>query len=682
MARLGAEDIKNICLAGHGGTGKTTLAEHLLFEAKATSKLGSVDQGTSIADYEPEEKERKISIDSAVLDCRWKNKHINIIDTPGYPDFIGEVASAARAVETMLITIDASKGIELNTRRVWQIACDEGLAKVIVLTKMDSENIEYGELLQKIKETFGRSCVPLYLPVGVGDGFSGLVSTIAGDTRKPPEGLIGELGPAREEITEKVIEADDALLERYLEGSGVSDEEITGTLVRALASGAVIPILCVSSERAIGIRELLDTIALFAPSPIMGRAVAATVDGRQVSLSASEDGPLAAQVFKLIVDPFVGKMNFFRIFRGRLGNDDTIYNARTEKQVRIGGLLRIRANAQQPISEAGAGDIVAVAKLENLEIGDTLCDAKEVLTISSIAFPNPMVSVAVEPKSRADEKRITSALAKLADEDKTFKVERNRETKELIVSGMSTLHLDVMLARMKRRFEVQVNTKAPRIPYRETVTGKSEGHYRHKKQTGGRGQYAEVFIKLEPLERGEGFEFVNEIVQGRIPNQFIPAVEKGIREILDRGVFAGFPCVDTRVRLYDGSFHDVDSSEAAFKIAGSKAFQEAFMKAKPVLLEPIALVEVTVPNEYMGDIAGNLNSKRARILGMDSKGDYQVIKARVPLAEISSYATELKSMTGGQATYVQTISHYDIVPAHAAEQIIAKSKAAREHQSK
>jgi elongation factor G len=673
MTAIATGDIRNISLAGHGGTGKTTLAEAMLFEAKATPKMGSVDDNTSIADYEPEEKERKISIDSAVLDCTWKNKHINIIDTPGYPDFIGEVVGAARAVETMFITIDAPSGIQLNTRRVWQLACDEKLAKAIIITKMDGEKIEFEALLAKIRETFPEA-YPLYLPIGVGPEFSGVALTLSKSEDIPP-GVLGGLESAREEIMEKVIEGDDQLLEKYLDGNAISDDELTRAFAQGFASGRVVPILCVSAKKSLGVAELLDTIAQFAPSPLEGRAVAGTKSDQDVAVRASDDGAFAAQVFKTIVDPFVGKMNFFRIFRGTLANDDTIYNARTEKQVRIGGLLRIRGKEQNAVSEATAGDIVAVTKLEDLEIGDTLSAPAEAgLSLSAIPFPNPMVSVAVSPKSRADEQRITSSLAKLADENRTFKVERNRQTKELIVSGMSALHLDIMFARLKRRFEVEVDTRIPRIPYLETVTTKAEGHYRHKKQTGGRGQYAEVFIRIEPVERGEGFEFVDEIVQGRIPNQFIPAVEKGIRETLDKGVLAGFPCVDTRVRLYDGSFHEVDSSEAAFKVAASKAFQEAFAKARPVILEPVALVDVMVPNEYMGDITGNLNSKRGRILGMESKGDYQVIRAQVPMAEIASYATELKSMTGGQATYTQKLSHYDVVPAHIAEQVIAKSK--------
>ncbi|MFN3467081.1 MAG: elongation factor G, partial [Candidatus Brocadiales bacterium] len=496
-----------------------------------------------------------------------------------------------------------------------------------------------------------------------------------------PKGVLGDPKALHESLIEAVVEVDDGLMQKYLEGKEVSTQEVQGCLSRAIAQGKIVPILFVSSKKLIGIEELLNVLVDFTPNPLgVTRKGVDLEKNEETTVKGQEDAPFSAQVFKCITDPIVGKLVFFRVFSGVLDGDLSFYNTHTKKSEKAGQLLKVFGKEQRVIPRAVVGDIVAIAKIETIGISDTLCSPRKHIKFLPITFPTPMVSLAVAPKNQGAEQKISVSLAKLAEEDPTFKVTRDSQTGELVVTGTSNLHLDIMLHRLKRRFDVEVNTHEPKIPYKETVTGKADAQYKHKKQTGGRGQYGEVYIKLEPLARGQGFEFSNEIVGGKIPGQYIPAVEKGIRETLARGVLAGYPVVDVRVTLYDGSFHTVDSSEAAFKMAASKAFQKAFMEARPVLLEPVVNIEITFPSEFMGEISGNLTSRRGRIIGMDTIGKMQVIKASVPMAEVTRYETELKSMTGGQGSYSMEFSHYDVMPSHIAQNVIAQGKKKEEEE--
>jgi len=676
MAEHTAESIRNIAAVGHTGTGKTSLLDHILHKAGEIGRLGRVDEETSVFDFEPEEQERRASIFTALAYCRWKDVQLNLIDAPGYADYVGAAICALRAADVALITMAAPQGIELNTRKMWAAARERGLGRILVITKMDAENIvSYPDLLRKVQELFGPECLPVNLPVGVGPGFSAVVDLLQAP-ESPPEGTAGDVAACASALMDRIVESDEALMERYLNDERLSAPELAQALRKAIGEGSLVPILHVSATRGTGVEELMDFLAAFAPSPLLAPPIRAKDpdSGEEVDLRPAPDAPLVAQVFKIVTDPFVGKLSFFRIYQGTLTPDSQIHNVRSGRSERIAQPFRVFGKETRPAEKGVPGDLLAVSKIEDIRVGDTLCAPGTRLEMPPIAFPTPMVSLAIQPKARGDEQKISASLRKLADEDHTFRIQRDQQTGELVVTGMSQLHLDVQLQRLKSRFGVEVTTQQPRIPYKETITVPSEASYRHKKQTGGRGQFGEVWFKLEPLERGAGFEFVDKIVGGVIPNQYIPAVEKGVRETMARGVLAGYPVEDVRVILHYGKHHEVDSSEAAFKLAASVCFQEAFMKAKPVLLEPIVNIEVTVPTQYMGDITGDLNSRRGRILGMDSAGDMQTIRAQVPMAEVMRYATELRSMTGGTGTYSMEFSHYDIVPARIAEQIIARSK--------
>lgn len=673
MTSRKGEDIRNIAIVGHGGGGKTTLAEAMLFAAKVIDRMGSVEEGTTASDFEEEERERNISIDTAILHLTWKGKEINILDTPGYPEFVNQVLSALRAADAVVLVVSGPAGVELNTRKCWQYAKEEGLARFIVLSKMDEENVDFDRLVKSMQDIFGPGLVPLNLPIYKGPEFKGATGVLDSPEGSEPD-LQKRLDQAREKIIEAAVEADDELLERYLEGHELDEEGLSSALAQAIAQGKVVPILSTAAMEGLGVAQLLDSLAEFAPSPLASFRKIFLMKGEEKEPLESTDGRLSAQVFKTMTDPFVGKLCFLRVFSGEATSDTMLYNPRTNRSTKAGQFLRIKGKEQTPLAEVLAGDIVAVAKIEDLALSDTLHGKRETRTFKPIEFSRPMVSLAIEPKSRGDEQRLSTALSKLSQEDPTFIVTRERQTNELVVTGMSALHLEIMLNRLKRRFEVEVIARAPKIPYKETISATAQAQYRHKKQTGGRGQYGEVYLKLEPLERGAGFEFVDKIVGGAIPSQYIPAAEKGIREVLEKGVIAGFPVADVRVTLYDGTYHRVDSSEIAFKIAANRAFQEGFRQATPCLLEPIVLLEVTVPNEFMGNITSDLNGRRGRILGMDSLGDLQVVKAVVPMAEIARYATELRSRTGGQGYYTAEFSHYDVVPHKIQEDLVAKAK--------
>jgi elongation factor G len=705
MAKYRTQDIRNVAFMGHGGAGKTTLVDTILMQAKAVDKLGSVDDGTSVSDFEDEEKHRKFSIDASILHCDWKGRRLNIIDTPGYPDFIGACLGAMSAVEVAIIVIHAGSGIQVNTRRVFREAGDRRLGRFLVVNKMDVENIDFDGLLASLQETFGKQCVPLNVPVGQGDKFS----TVVGVRTPPataPAGALVDPAEMRSKLVEAAVESDEELMMRYLEGEQLSDEETNGAITKGIATGTLVPILFTSSKKGIGITELLDAIAEFGLAPNQVNRTMQKKEGdavKDVQLAVKEDGEPIAHVFKTVTDPFVGKLSYLRVHSGKLVGDTGVQIVRTGKPAKFGHLLSVQGKKQEVVAEAIAGDIVAVAKVEELVWGDTVGSGSGGAVFPAVKMPTPMASLAVQPKARGDEQKISGSLAKIADEDPTFRVRRDAETKEMVISGMSDLHLDVVRSRCRRRFQLEMEVKPPRIPYRETITIPAEDMYRHKKQTGGAGQFAEVHLRVHPMPRGGvkpeefitkekfpqarhhsyhedvNFLFIDSIVGGTIPNQYIPSVEKGVRKTVENGVLAGYVVQDVAVEVHFGKDHPVDSKDIAFQIAGEMAFKQAFEKAKPAILEPIVIIEVTLPTEKMGDIMADLSGRRGRIQGTDTlPGNLSLIKASIPLGEVMDYARSLGSITGGQGSYTLEPSHYDVVPGNVQQQIIDRAKKAKE----
>ena len=669
-------DIRNIALAGHGASGKTSLADALLFSAGATERRGSVDDGTSVSDVEDEEKKRHITIDCHLLHLEPEGKQFHLIDTPGYPDFIGNALSALAAVENVVLTVCGPTGIEVNTRRIFQEATKLKLGQIIALTKMDADNVDYLKVLNSIRETFGPQCVPFHIPVGQGPSLSGIL-----DVMNPPNEIPGNcplsIAEAYQMAVEQIVESDDDLMNRYLEGETLTVADLRQAAHRAIALGKLVPIICISSKKDIGIKELIRLLIDISLNPADVHHVALKDDDSgEVEFEPQEDGELIAQVFKTTNDLFMGKLSYLRIFSGRIAGDTNLVNQRSGKTSKVGHLYRLQGKAQEEIKEAIAGDIVVIAKFDDLHVSDTVTGTgvtQTHLKLPQIKFPRPMVPRAVEPKTREDEPRISAGLAKIADEDPTFTFRRDSQTHELVISGMSELHLDIIQNRLKNRFKLDINTHTPHVPYLETISTSSEAHHRHKKQTGGRGQFADVQIRVRPRERGEGFLFTDAVKGGVIPNNFIPAVEKGVREQLDKGIVSGNPVVDVEVEVFFGSYHPVDSSEQAFKIASATAFRKGFLEAKPILLEPIVTLEVTVPTEKFGDVSADLSTRRAHITGMYSlAGGAQVIQASVPLSETLRYATDLKSMTAGQGSYTMEFKSYEPVPPNVQQHIIER----------
>jgi elongation factor G len=691
MAKYAVEDIRNIALCGHRSAGKTTLVDKLLNLTGMVNRQGSVDEGTSIADFDEEEKTHKYTIESKVVHFDHGGKHFNFIDTPGYPDFIGQVIGAMRAVDMVAVMINAQAGIEVNTRRVFAEAGKAGLGRMILVNKMDAENVDFPALLESIQELFGAACVPFNVPVGQGPDFRGVVSTL-----KIPADTSGALlDPAElsQSLMETIIEVDEAVMERYFEGEQPSPEELAQLAGRAIAKGSVIPVVCLSGKTGEGLKELLEILAAYGVSPALVERKATTAEGQTVEVKPDAAGPLVAQVFKTRIDPFVQKLSFIRVFSGTLHKDETVAVVGARKGVKIGPLFRVQANETEPLDEAAAGEILAVTKVDEFQTGSCLGE----LNMGPIVFPTPMVGLAVTPKSRGDEAKLSGSLHKIVQEDPAFRLDRDPQTKELVMTGMSELHLQIVQERLKRRDRVEVDTKEPKIPYRETVQAKAEGSYRHKKQTGGRGQFGEVHIRMFPFPKGtnpeefctkerfpsmrsfrhdpeNNFLWVDSIVGGTIPNNFLPAVDKGFKERMVRGVIAGYQVQDVGVEVFFGKHHPVDSSEQAFKTAGSMAFRNVFQQAKPSLLEPIVRMEITVPSSNLGDINSDMSGRRGRVLGMDSAGgDLQTIIAEVPLAEVTTYARTLSSVTGGQGSYTMEFSHYDVVPGNVQKEIIEKA---------
>jgi elongation factor G len=712
MAKYKVEDIRNVALVGHEVAGKTSLADALLFKAKAVDRKGSVDDGTSFSDYDDEEKKLKYSIDTSLLHLEHAGKQVHVLDAPGKPDFVGAALGALNAVDNAMIVISAPGGILVNTRRMFAEAGKRGLARMLVINRLDADNIHFDDLLKAIQDTFGKGCVLFNAPIGIGADFKGVVSVLE-PPDNVPAGCDVDVAAARSKLVDAIVEADESLMEKYLMEGSVSSAELKAALPKALAAGTVIPIFCTSAKKDIGISELLDAISNLALSPVQAKprtAVKGSGDKAvEVTLEAKETGEFVGQVFKNLNDKFVGVLSFFRVYSGKMTADQQLVNLRTGKSSRTGGLLQMQGKTQKPVTEAIAGDIVAVAKVEDLHIGDSISTAAGAPKLTLPAYPTPMFGLAVEPKARGDEQKISGSLQKISDEDFTFKVTRDMQTKEMVMTGMSQLHLDVVQHRLKLRYDLEVVTKEPKIPYRETITVPAEASHRHKKQTGGRGQFGEVHLRVYPVPRDitseeellekfankskfekmrsahyeadHNFAFIDTVVGGTIPNQFLPAVEKGCKELLERGALAGFRIQDVAVEVYFGKDHPVDSSEAAFKTAGRVAFKNAVLAARPVLLERFVNLEVTIPSKYTGAILGDLNTKRARIENQDSlPGDLAVIQGKVPLAEVTRYAAQLGSITQGQGSYTMEFSHYDQVPGNVQQQIVSKAKVAAEEE--
>lgn len=681
------DHIRNVAVVGHGGTGKTSLVEALLFVAKAVDRLGKVDDGTATTDFDPEEQRRKHTINTALAPLEWKGLKVNLIDVPGYPDFVGEVVGALRVVEGAVIVVDAVAGVQVQTQVTWAHADRGGVSRLVVVNRLDRENASFDRTLQSLRARFGTKVAPIQIPIGAEAAFSGVVDlvdmkayVVKNGEMAPveiPGDLVGPVQAAREKLMEAAAESEDALVEKYLEAGQLSQEELNRGLHAGVKAGTLVPVLCAAAPKLIGVPLLLDKIVALLPGPAERHEVTATDQRTQkpVPVAQQADAPLAALVFKTVADPYVGKLSYFRVYGGVLRSDSQVFNATKSKVERIGQVYFLRGKHQEAIPEVGPGDIGAVAKLVETATGETLCAKEAPLLLAPIEFPQPAISLAAEPKSKGDEDKMGVSLQRLAEEDPTFRVHRATEMKQTIISGMGESHLEIMADRLRRKFGVDVVLMPPRVPYRETIRGKSRAQGRYVKQTGGHGQYGVCFIEIDPLPRGSGFEFVDKIKGGAIPGQFVASVEKGVHKALEEGVLAGYPVVDVRVTLVDGKYHEVDSSDIAFQIAGSMAFKEGATSAGLVLLEPIVTLSARVPEEQMGDIIGDLNAKRGRILGMEPQGDgTTVVQAQVPQAEVLRYASDLRSMTGGRGTFAMTFSHYEEVPPHVTERVVAEAK--------
>jgi elongation factor G len=690
MSKYKVEDIRNIALCGHGGCGKTTLADKLLVKTGAVSGEPSVDAGTSIGDFDPEEKAHKRTIESSVTHFEHAGKRFNVVDTPGYADFIGQTIGALRGVDTAVIVINAHSGIEVNTRRVFKEAEKAGIGRMIVINKMDEHNVDFPALIERIRDTFGTQCVLFNVPIGHGGDFKGVASTL--DSKTNVSGALVNPTELHTSLIESIIEVDEELMMKYFDGEEPTHEQLDALIVRAVAAGTLIPIVCCSAKTGVGLAELLDALVECAVPP-SAIARQATREGTEYEVKADPSGPLVAQVFKTRIDPFVQKLSFIRVFSGMIKKDETVPTTTARKGMKLGPLLEVQGGETKPVDTASAGDIVAIAKMEELHTGTSLGVAE----MPKIPFPTPMVGVAVTPKSRNDEAKLSASLHKIVEEDSTFKLDRDAQTKELVTTGMSELHLQIIRERLHRRDKLDVDTKPPKIPFRETIQVPAEGSYRHKKQSGGRGQFGEVHIRMFPFPRGtkpeefctkerfphlkefhfddkHNFVWVNSVVGGTIPSNFLPAVEKGFKERMEKGVIAGHTVQDVAVEVHFGKYHDVDSSEAAFKIAGSMAFRNVFQQARPALLEPVVKMEITVPESNVGDVYSDMSSRGGRVQGSDAAGGgYQTVFAEVPLREVTTYARTLSSMTGGQGSFSMDFAHYDVMPGNVQQEVISKA---------
>ncbi len=686
MKEYRTEQIRNVVLLGHGGTGKTSLAEAAFFSSGGNSRMGKVEDGTTASDFEADEIKRKISLSLALIPCEWDGHKINIIDTPGYSDFVGEVKSGIRAADIGAIVVDAVAGVQVGTEMAWRNADEASLPRVIFINRMDRENANFGQALQNLQERYGKKVAPLALPIGAQDSFSGVINLIEmkaymGEKGTPadvPADMADAAASAREQLVEAVAEADDDLLAKYLDGEEPAPEELTAALKKGTAEGVVYPVFAGSSTKNIGVSKFLDALVADCPSPADVAPRAAKSAAGEEQLKADAAGPLAALVFKTSADQFVGRLTYLRVVSGTLKGDSHVWNANQSADERVGQLILLKGKTQDHAPSLAAGDIGAVAKLAHTVTGDTLCTKEHAVTLPPLAFPKPPFNIAVTPRGKGDVDKLGPSLHRIAEEDPTLYVHRDETTGETIISGMGETHVEVAAEKMKRKFGVEVDLHPPKVPYRETVTSRVDSEYIHKKQTGGHGQYARVAIVVEP-NKGGGYEFVDKVVGGAVPRNFIPAVEKGVHEAMNDGALAHFPMVDVRVTLVDGKEHPVDSSEMAFKLAGSQALKQGALKANPVLLEPVVTMKIRVPESNTGDVMSDLNGKRAKVHGMSPEGNgLTVIDAEAPLAEVLRYATDLRSITQGRGSFEMQFDHYDEVPAHIAQKVIAEAQKARE----
>jgi elongation factor G len=685
-----AASIRNVAVVGHGGSGKTQLVSALLFDAGMVNRLGKVDEGNTVTDYDEEEIARKHTLSASLAYAEWNKTKINLIDTPGFGNFFSDARAAMHVADAALVVVDGVSGVEVQTEKAWAVADELQLPRLVAVNRLDRDRASLERVLESLRQTLGRAIVPIQLPIGEEKNFSGVVDlvsmkayTFAGDGSGKmtevavPAAMADAVTAAREALIEMVAEADESLMEKFFEAGTLTNEELIKGLAAGVRDAKVFPLVCTSGLANIGAQPLMDAILAFVPSPAERPFKALDAKKEDVTKTADDKAPYAAFVWKTVADQFAGRITMFRVYQGCLKADSTVGNVTQGTQERLGHLLALQGKAPANVPEFKAGDIGAVAKLKDTRTNDTIADKAAAISFQPIAFPEPVLSYAIEPKSRGDEDKISTAMHRLEEEDTTIKYQRDPQTHELLLAGQGQMHIEVTVAKLKRRFGVEVNLKPPRIPYRETIKERVEAHGRHKKQTGGHGQFGDCKIKMEPLPRGAEFEFVDEIFGGSIPRNFIPAVEKGIQESRLRGYLAGYPVVDFRVTLYDGSYHDVDSNELSFKTAGWLAFKDGMSRAKPTLLEPIMNVTVQAPSDNAGDLMGDLNGRRGRISGMEARGTSTVIKAQVPMAEMLTYEQHLTSVTGGRGSYHMEYSHYDEVPNHLQQKIVATAKQER-----
>jgi elongation factor G len=684
--------IRNVAVVGHGGCGKTSLVSAILFDTGAVNRLGRVDDGTTVTDFDPDEIERKISLQTALAWGEWRKVKVNLLDAPGYANFIAEAISAMRVADAAVVVVDAVAGVEVQTQKSWSFAEELGVPRLVVVNRMDRERASFARALESLQAAFGRGVVPIAIPLGEEKGFVGVAELVTGkadvykddqsgkfESVEVPAEVREEAAAWREKLVEMVAESNEELMEEFFEKGTLPQEDIVRGLRQGVLAGKIFPVLPASSLRNVGMQPILEAIVDLLPSPVDRGAAKGTDPATkgEVTRDPSPDAPFSAFVFKTVADPHAGRISLFRVYSGIFKSDTTVYNSTRDAMERAGHLELLEGKSQTQVPEIQAGDLGAVAKLKDTHTGDTLCDKAQPIVYPPVVYPDPATTFAMEPKTRGDEDKISSALHRIMEEDPVLRLTRDPQTHEMLLTGMGQLHIEVVVGKLKKRYKVEVNLKKPRVPYLETIKGAAEGHGRHKKQTGGHGQFGDCKIRMKPLPRGGDFAFVNDTFGGSIPKNFIPAVEKGIQEARTRGIVAGFPMVDFQVELFDGAYHDVDSSEMAFKIAGSLAFKDAVAKCRPTILEPVMKVEIAVPEEYAGAVMGDLSSRRGRPQGMEPRGGMQVIKAEVPLAEMLTYDAELTSMTGGRGSYHMEMGHYDEVPAHLQEKIVTAARAER-----
>ncbi len=681
MPKVDVGNLRNVALLSHSGAGKTSLSEALLFHLKAVTRMGRVEDGNTVSDYEPEEIKRNSSIQTTLIPCEWGDKKINFLDTPGYDDFQGEVAGALRVVEGAAILVAAQSGVDVGTERAWNSTEAAGLPRIFVVNKMDRENASFSRCVADIQATFGKNCVPFQLVIGEAQDFQGVVSVLNPPDDVPSE-LVGPLEAARERLIEAAAESDDALADKYLEGEELTEAEVESGVRSAILKGELVPILATSAIKSLGMPDLLDAVQRFLPSPEegIGPLMAGEAPSEEEKLQVDPDRPLAAFVFKTTADPFVGKLSLFRVYQGTIRSNSEVWNQVRGQSERIGQLYLPRGKSQDNLSEVAAGDIGAIGKLSATVTGDTLCVRDRPVVFQPISFPAGYYGVAVTPASKADLDKMSTALNRIVEEDPTLSLSRDSDTHETLITGMGEAQIEVALDKIRRKFGADLKVKLPRVAYKETITQVTQTEYRHKKQSGGHGQYGHVLLRLEPLERTVGFEFKSEVVGGRVPKEYIPSVEKGVVKAMGEGTLAGYPVVDMKAVIYDGSYHDVDSSGMSFEIAGSQALRRGIAEARPILLEPIMKLTVTVPEAYTGEVISDLNGKRGRILGMNPQENGTAIEAEVPLSETQRYAQDLRSLSQGRGEYQLGFDHYEQVPASIEPRVIEEAKRAKEEE--